>query len=181
MIISTILLRIICFIIILLVIFIFERFRFPFIKICYKYIKSNSVGESIAMLIAGIWILFLLWGAAFFLSDVPAHVIVVENVKRGEVDYRIVKAIGDYRGVKVSFLETYIDNRTNCWFVLKPNHYYPKSSIQVPVDPDSISQIIKGDTIVELDKRPNYLFEGAPTSIRKGQLDSGVKWSLEIY
>lgn len=110
MIISTLLIRIICFITIILVISIVERFRFPFLKICYKYIiKGNSIGERIAMLIGAIWLVFLLWVGAIVLSDVPASVIVVDNVKRGEVDYRIDKAIGYYKGVKLSFLETYID------------------------------------------------------------------------
>lgn len=183
MIISSFLCWVICFILLILIVCIIEKFKFPFLKIFNEYVIKGKypLGERGAIFLAAILILGFLVLTSYIISSIPARVIVVDNVKWGVVDYRSYRAFGNYKGYKVSFLETYLDNRTTCWFVLRPNYYYPNPSLSIPFPHKETSDIIKGDTIVKLKKSPEYLFKGTPTTVRKKSLGSNVRWSLEIY
>ena len=180
MVLSTFTFRVVCFFCILFFICIFEKFKFPITNYIYKNIfkdKSSLIGDKILVSLGCLILLGFIWFVSVIISSIPANVIVVNNVKWGEVDYRIDKAIGNYKGHEVSLFDDYIDNRTNCWFILKPV-IYGYSTPSYNLDP----QKIEGDTIVLLEHGPSYKFEGVPERIMVNK-NSGtqVLWSLEIY
>ena len=87
--------RVVCFFCILFFIFIFEKFKFPITNYIYKNIfkdKSSLIGDKILVSLGCLILLGFIWFVSVIISSIPANVIVVNNVKRGEVDYRIYKA-----------------------------------------------------------------------------------------